>query len=88
MARYFFHLIDEDLPVSDEDGIELADDAVASTYAIHCARDIIAETIRTGQIIRLASSLLVADQAGRELQRIRFSDVITLDHGDAHLAPA
>lgn len=83
MARYFFNLIDDDIPVSDEDGVVLADEAAAADYAVHCARDIIAEMIRTGQVIRLASSMLVADSEGRPLKRIRFSEVIALDHGAA-----
>ena len=70
-----FHLnLFDDAFVHDCEGIEMADLQAATAYAVLGARQMIAETIFAGDIVRENHRIEIADDAGRLLRTVRFGD--------------
>jgi hypothetical protein len=76
MPRYFFHLHD-DLPVPDEEGIELADLEAAKACGIREARSVAADQVREGKL-DLSHRIDVADEQSVVVHTIRFADAIDI----------
>lgn len=77
MSRYFFHLHENDA-VLDDEGATFSDEEAAVRHGVWNARQVIANDILAGLPVRLSSSIVVTDEAGRELRRIVFADVVSL----------
>ena len=76
MARFFFHVHDED-DSRDEEGIELPDAASAEAEAIKGARAIAAEQVFGGRL-NLSYFIEVADESGGLVTTVYLSDAIEL----------
>jgi hypothetical protein len=66
MSRFYFHLRDGDQLVTDDEGTDLPDLFAAKREAILCARELVAEAIKSGKR-RVPEFLIIADETGREL---------------------
>jgi hypothetical protein len=73
MVRYYCHIRQGKQLVPDPDGVELPSLDVAQTYAVEAIRDVLAEGIRRGDDSALDDVLIIADEAGQELQAIPFT---------------
>ena len=82
MPRYFFNLFDGASSVIDDEGRNFDTAAAASEHGIRCARQIVAENIVADAPVRLSSYIAVVDDAGRELIRHRFADVVRFEAED------
>jgi hypothetical protein len=77
MARYYFHLHnDEDLV--DEEGSEFADDASAIEHGRGEALAMAVASLAEHRHLVLSHHVIVTDHAGREVTAIRFSDVVQI----------
>lgn len=68
MPRFFFHIRDGQNLTEDPDGSELSDLDAARVEALHGARQLVAETVRAGELIG-RQSFEIRDEAG-ELQAV------------------
>jgi hypothetical protein len=66
MSRFYFHLRDGDQLVTDDEGTDLPDLFAARREAVLCARELVAEAIKSGRR-RVPEFLIIADETGREL---------------------
>lgn len=76
MPKFYFHMRQGDVLVTDPDGSELADLSAALTEAREGVLDLISERIRAGNMID-PWSILVADEFGKIKAEVRFHDVVT-----------
>lgn len=81
MPRYFLHLLNSIGYAADEEGRELADLDVARRKAIEGIRSIVSEEVKDG-LIDLRGRIDVADQDGRVLLVVRFSEAVELVTGE------
>jgi hypothetical protein len=77
MPLYFFD-IHNDVEAEDLEGRELPDLDAARTEAIKGARALIADSVVTHGRIVMHHSITVADEGGKLLLTIPFSDVVTI----------
>lgn len=77
MPSYFFHICDPAGSLRDEEGIVLPDVDAARTEAVQSARDILAETVRAGEVVD-GRRFEVADETGQVLFVVPFADVLRL----------
>ena len=77
MARYYLNLFNDEDAV-DEDGIEVADLAVAKARAIAGGRGLMAEHVVLGRPINLSHRIEVCDDSGKPLAVIPFREMITI----------
>jgi plasmid stability protein len=75
MSRFYFHLRDGDQFVTDDEGTDLPDLFAARREAVLCAREILAEAIKSGKR-RVPEFLVIADEAGRELGTSAIADAL------------
>jgi hypothetical protein len=69
MSRYYFHLRFEDEVIADQEGLDLPDTATARREALAAARQILADSIKSGRE-NIPDAFIVADSEGRELETI------------------
>jgi hypothetical protein len=81
LARYYFHLYDNDV-LRDQTGEELADEDAAHQAALCGISELIAETIVEGKLVDLAERIEVADEKGEIVTTVRFSDLFLVDPPD------
>lgn len=77
MARYFFHL-HNGIDAPDEQGTEFDDDNVALDFALFCARDVAAASVKEGHL-SLQHFVICVDHTGREVGLIRFADAVKIE---------
>ena len=77
MARFFFHVFDDQETLDDE-GAELPDLDAARARAIAGARSLICECVARGRV-NLDHRIEVADESGARCLTIRFRDVVTIE---------
>lgn len=77
MPRYRFHIFNHE-HVTDQVGSDFADQAAARTYAIKCAREIMAEELRTCGSIDLKHWIEIEDESG-DMHVVAFGDVVTVN---------
>jgi hypothetical protein len=77
MARYFFHLFNDEI-THDEEGIELADDEAARGYAAREARNQASVSVLQHGHLVLSHRIEVVDAAGRAVATVRFGDVVEI----------
>jgi hypothetical protein len=70
VPRFFFHIFDDTVSM-DEEGQDAADASAARAIAMRGARELACEQIRNGYL-NLDHYILVSDQDGREVARVRF----------------
>ncbi len=75
--RYFMHICNGNGFVEDQEGRELADDAMARAEAIAAARDVMAGDMRTG-LLDLSAFIEVEDEKHKLLFTITFADAVTV----------
>jgi hypothetical protein len=76
MPRYFFHVFNDDVTI-DEEGQDFTDQALAHARALREARELMAETVRTGRIV-LSHRIAVDDAEGRRLFEVTFGDALDI----------
>jgi hypothetical protein len=64
MARYFFHLRDDDAHLADDEGEELRDLEAARAYAINSARQLLSQAALSGKAGSLRQQIEVVDERG------------------------
>jgi hypothetical protein len=75
MTRFYFHLVEGDDRLADEEGIELPDLASAREEAERAAREVLADAIKAG-LPSVPDAFVIADEAGRDIARIALADVL------------
>ncbi len=75
MARFHIHLFN-DADIWDEEGQLFPDLDAAEREAVRSARDVIAEHVRSGRIIRLDHRVEITDEGGVRLKTITFGQVV------------
>jgi hypothetical protein len=76
VPRYFFHVYD-DIIAEDEEGTELPNLAAARLNALRGARDLIAEQVSRGYIVR-SHWIDVVDEQGEKVLTITFGDAVDI----------
>jgi hypothetical protein len=76
MARFYIHLRNGDHVEPDADGEEFDDLQAARQEALQCAREILADAIRSAKTEVLVESFIIADLEGRELATILLKDAL------------
>lgn len=74
MPVYYFHLYNDER-LLDPHGKTLPDDAAARQAAVEGISELIAENIVEGRPVELTDRIEVADEAGRIVTTVRFSDL-------------
>jgi hypothetical protein len=75
MPRYFFNIRDDQDMVRDEEGMDLPDLQSAREEAQDCARELLAETVRSHQPID-HKRIEVVDEGGTVVENIKFRDLL------------
>ena len=76
MARYFFHLCNDETR-HDEKGVELTNDAAAVHHAAERARTLAAESVQNGQLI-LDHRIEITDGSSNRVGTVHFRDVVEI----------
>ena len=74
MPRFYFHLFN-DMVSMDEEGLEFADAPMAMQKAVSVAREMAADSVRSGHLV-LSHRIDVADDSGAAVGTVRFGDVV------------
>lgn len=77
MPRFFFHFYD-DLDLTDEEGIEMADAPAARAAALAGARAMICDQVKTGHL-DLSHRIEVRDEGGGAVLTLPFSDAVIIE---------
>ncbi len=77
MPRFFFNLRD-DVCITDSEGKELADLAMARELAVRHARGMMSEDVKDGRLV-LKDEIEVLDDAGGQLMWLSFRDAIEIE---------
>lgn len=77
MARFYMHVCNGTGFVEDQEGVELADEAVARSKAVEAARDVMASDLRMGEL-DLSSFIEVEDEEHRYLFTLTFADAVAI----------
>lgn len=77
LPRYFFHLREGDVRLIDEEGAEIALDAVDAT-ALEAARAMIAADVREGRV-DLNASIEVEDENGTLVHTRTFASAVSIE---------
>lgn len=77
MPRFYFHIRDGERLIEDPDGSELPDLAVARAEALASARGILAEKVKTGELID-GQRFEITDEAGIVLAVLPLKDALRL----------
>lgn len=75
-VQYFFHIRHHEAVIEDLEGTDLVDADMARQEAVQCARDIIAERIRTGTPLHMDTTLDVRDAEDRVVVLLSFASVL------------
>jgi hypothetical protein len=75
MGRFYFHLRANDQIVPDDEGADLPDLSAAEHEAILAARELLAETIKSGRP-EVPEAFVIADEEGRALAMVPFTAVL------------
>ena len=75
MRRYFFDLYN-DLDATDHEGKELPDLAAAIDHAIAEAKEMIAASVTEHGRVEMAHRIVIRDEAGNEVGKVRFDEAI------------
>jgi len=78
MPRYYLYIQRGDQLLQDPDGIECPNIEAARAEAVTGIRDILPEAIKRGADDGLDDVLVIADESGRELIIIPFSEALPL----------
>ena len=78
MQHYHLNLYN-DVVVPDEEGIELPDLPAAKARAIEAVRALIADSVIEGRLIKLHHRVEIADDGGKVLAVIPFSEVVEFE---------
>lgn len=78
MPRYFFHMREGDDFIEDLEGIDLPDAASVHDEAIQAAREIMADRIRSGQVLD-AQEFLIFDENGKQISQFPFRAALHLE---------
>jgi hypothetical protein len=79
MARFYIHLRHGDQIERDTEGEDFADLPAARSEALRCAREILADAIRSAQNDLPLECFIIADVKGRELATISLKEVLPKD---------
>ena len=77
MTRYFFHLHECGSVTSDEEGMEVADDAAALSHATSCARDLMAAEVLAGLLCLSCHIEIVHGETGVR-RDLAFANALTV----------
>jgi len=75
MGRFYFHIRWGERVIADQEGTDLADVTAARSEALASARQILAETIRSGHE-DVPEAFIIADSEGRELETVPFAALV------------
>ena len=81
MPLFFFHIYD-DFDFTDEQGIEMADEAAARVAALAGARGIMSEQVKKGRL-SLQHRIEVEDEDGGAVLSLAFGDAVVIESGAA-----
>lgn len=84
MPRYFLHIQNGTELVQDPDGQEFDDVAAAELEAAQCARELMADCLRSGQPLGLGRAMVICDEAGAIVARVSFASAIPPETGPHH----
>lgn len=76
MPRYFFHVYD-DVIAHDQEGVELPNEAAARLQALVGARDLMAEQVKHGYLVR-SHWIDVVDAQGEALFTLTFGEAVDI----------
>ena len=76
MPRFYFHLFN-DMVSMDEEGLECADGPMAMKKAMSVAREMAADSVRSGHLV-LSHRIEVADDSGGAVGTVHFGDVVEI----------
>ena len=79
MPHYFLHIQDVAELIEDPDGAEFFDVAAAEREAAQCARDLMAECLRSGEALQSSREIVICDARGIVLSSISFARAIPRD---------
>lgn len=77
MAIYYFNVREPSERIRDDEGTDLPNLDAACSYAIHCARDLMRETLRYGEL-SLGNAIEITDASGGISATVEFADAVTL----------
>ena len=77
MTRFYFHLVENDTVLSDEEGFDLPDAASARQRATQHIREMIGHEVRESGEICLLRSITISDGGGC-VDRVAFAEAVTL----------
>lgn len=78
MPMYFFNVRRRSEVISDPEGQELPDLDAALTEAIEGARDLAADSVRSGESLDLTDCFEITDDAGQLLATVRFCEALDI----------
>ena len=78
MPRYFLHVQDGATIAEDLEGSEFRDVEAAREEAVSAAIELIIDSLRRRQGLRLERTIAIADETGRVLAQVRFEDAVRL----------
>ena len=75
MAKFYFHILEYNVLVADDDGLELRNMAEARLEAAHTARDLVQADFGSGVAVS-EGEILIADKRGTVLERMPLRGVL------------
>lgn len=76
MPRYFLHVQDGATIAEDLEGSEFRDVEAAREEAVSAAIELIIDSLRRRQGLRLERTIAIADETGRVVAQVRFEDSV------------
>jgi hypothetical protein len=76
MPRFYFHLFDDE-QIWDHEGIELPDDGEALRRGTATAREMAAQSVRDGRLVR-GHRIVICGENNRSIGTIHFGDVVDI----------
>jgi phosphohistidine phosphatase SixA len=72
MPRFYLHIVDDGDRILDQEGSEYADASEARVEAVESAIDLVCDSLRAGEGLRLNRSFLIAGEDGEVVEEITF----------------
>lgn len=79
MPRYFLHVQDGETVAEDLEGSEFRNVDAAREEAVSAAIELIIDSLRHRQGLRLERMIAIADETGRIVAEVRFEDAVRSD---------
>jgi hypothetical protein len=75
LLRFYLHIKDGEDLIRDEEGVDLPTAADARDQALHAARELVADAVKSGRDLG-ADAFLVADKNGKQLTFVPMTEAL------------